>query len=685
MILRRAILLISCALLLGLIVTAGGREAVAEDADTSLLFATFHGNGEDGLHLVWSEDGVNWDSIQNDRSFLQPTVGANIMRDPSLTQGPDGVYHMVWTSGWWENSVGYASSTDLVNWSPQVALPVMAHEPRTEMCWAPEIRYDEQAQEYLIYWSSSLNGETATPAGQHGPRYFRTYATTTTDFQTFTPTRMFFDPQTPPPGTSGEGGQIDSSSVKIGDKYYLFYKQGYNPGGIRYASADMLQGPYEEIFPMFAQDSDTVIWEGPTAIQIGDYCVVYNDRGLDLDRPDRMGAWRSNDMVNWEDISLQMNFPPRTQHGSVLRVPNSLIEQLTYQEPVDPGPATVTTHTKLLFNGSIGGSAGNRVYNPGAGEIIPAEFKVIENENGEAVTVSGGIGTFNSGDTVADASFLTSCPTGPLANAGYIMEAVVKPTAYANADNTWGGRSYIGYADGFGFHLLGTDEDTATLEVVGLDASQTYKTSTVSSESASTQVSKDAWTHLGLVYTPGGTSAFYVNGELVGEIPAGSFPGGYVSRPLLTFNDVYAPGDPIGIGNIGGDGGWDILQGGGNCGFSGQMDGWALSSFTGTFDPLVDFVLTLPQLIPGDANWDGKVDAADAAILAANWQTIGDASWEMGDFNNDGNVDDADATLMAANWQSGVTAEASVPEPATLVYIALLLMGVLPFYRRNRR
>ena len=120
----------------------------ASSQDTCLLFATF--NEGDGLHLRWSDDGVNWKVIQNDKSFLRPTVGANIMRDPSLIQGPDGVFQMVWTSGWWEKGIGYANSKDLVRWSEPVELPVMAREPRAEMCWAPEIRWDDEAQEYLI-------------------------------------------------------------------------------------------------------------------------------------------------------------------------------------------------------------------------------------------------------------------------------------------------------------------------------------------------------------------------------------------------------------------------------------------------------------------------------------------------------------------------------------------------------
>ncbi len=72
----------------------------------------------------------------------------------------------------------------------------------------------------------------------------------------------------------------------------------------------------------------------------------------------------------------------------------------------------------------------------------------------------------------------------------------------------------------------------------------------------------------------------------------------------------------------------------------------------------VSFVTGSSPSIPGDANHDKKVDAADAAILAANWRATG-ADWTMGDFNRDGIVDDTDATLMAANWHVGVPAAQS--------------------------
>ncbi len=83
------------------------------------LFSYFTGNGEDGLHLASSEDGLGFTPLRGGRSFLTPTVGGKLMRDPSIVLGPDGIYHLVWTTGWWDRGIGIAHSKDLVDWSPR--------------------------------------------------------------------------------------------------------------------------------------------------------------------------------------------------------------------------------------------------------------------------------------------------------------------------------------------------------------------------------------------------------------------------------------------------------------------------------------------------------------------------------------------------------------------------------------
>jgi hypothetical protein len=87
--------------------------------------------------------------------------------------------------------------------------------------------------------------------------------------------------------------------------------------------------------------------------------------------------------------------------------------------------------------------------------------------------------------------------------------------------------------------------------------------------------------------------------------------------------------------------------------------------------------------IPGDANGDGGVNDADAAILAAHWHVSSGAVWADGDFNADGKVDDKDASILAAHWSG--TSEAvgpTVPEPSTFALLVGALLSVV-FLRRK--
>ena len=107
---------------------------------------------------------------------------------------------------------------------------------------------------------------------------------------------------------------------------------------------------------------------------------------------------------------------------------------------------------------------------------------------------------------------------------------------------------------------------------------------------------------------------------------------------------------------------------------------WAtLPSSPGTYYP-TGIALWRDGYIPGDANGDDVVDAADAAILSLNWLTS-DAQWMHGDFNGDGTVNDVDATIMAANWQQA-TATESVPEPSIIVLLLSTMIGVAILRRR---
>jgi alpha-L-fucosidase 2 len=329
---------------------------VAHAADSAYLFTYFTRNGEDGLHLAWSEDGLKWQALGEGRSFLTPVIGTKekLMRDPCIVRGPDGTWHMVWTSGWTENGIGYASTRDFVNWSPQRELPVMAHEPAVRNTWAPEIFYDDARGEFIIFWASTIPGRFPETAGASESAYnHRMYFTTTKDFESFTPTRVFYDP-----GFS----VIDATFVRDGENHWLIVKnETVNPPKkhLQVARATGFQGPFEALGEPFTPPE---LWvEGPTAVKIGEDHYVY----FDAYRDRRYGAMRSRDMKSWEDISSQLEMPfegtpVRMRHGTVAEVPRALIEKLQ-DASAQPerfvrfnAPAEHFTQSVPMGNGALG-------------------------------------------------------------------------------------------------------------------------------------------------------------------------------------------------------------------------------------------------------------------------------------------------------------------------------------------
>jgi hypothetical protein len=94
-------------------------------------------------------------------------------------------------------------------------------------------------------------------------------------------------------------------------------------------------------------------------------------------------------------------------------------------------------------------------------------------------------------------------------------------------------------------------------------------------------------------------------------------------------------------------------------------------------------IAALRDPVLGDASLDGRVDDADATILAAHWHKQG--GWAEGDFNDDGQVDDRDASIMAAHWGEGVEGGAPIPEPSTLAALVSMALAARLFGDRRRR
>jgi hypothetical protein len=289
--------------------------ALTAVARADYLFTYFTKNGEDGLHLATSSDGYTWERLNDGRSYLEPKVGkSKLMRDPCVVRGPDGMFHLVWTSGWNENNLGYASTRDFITWSDQKEVPVMAHEPGLRNTWAPEIAWDAKRKEFLIYWASTVPGKFTETAGSSESEYnHRMYFTTTRDFQAFAPTRLFLDP-----GFS----VIDATLLTANNRFHLIIKdETRNPPKkyLQIADSADIRGPFKQFS---APITPAGLWvEGPTAIKIGDDYVLY----YDAYQTKHYGAMRSRDLKTWEDVTPRLKMPDestpvRMRHGTIIEV-----------------------------------------------------------------------------------------------------------------------------------------------------------------------------------------------------------------------------------------------------------------------------------------------------------------------------------------------------------------------------
>ncbi|MDQ8205673.1 family 43 glycosylhydrolase [Pelagicoccus sp. SDUM812003] len=290
------------------------------NSDTAYLLTSFRDNG-DGLHLAYSYDARDWTDL--DQVYLEPTVGSKLMRDPHILRTDDGTYHMVWTSGWSDLGIGYATSENLTDWSEQKYLPLMEDVEGANQCWAPEIYYDKKKKSFVIVWSTSVTDKRT------GETNFRAYYSLTKNFETLSKPKILFDPGF---------DNIDTTILKQDDAFYAIFKETDDQGAKDYGSiyaakAKKITGPYEVLDHVILKKEQA---EGPTVVDTEDGVYVYFDYYTDH----RYGARVSTDWETWKKPTDDIAFPEGQRHGSIFRAPESLVASLIREAAsVAPAPA----------------------------------------------------------------------------------------------------------------------------------------------------------------------------------------------------------------------------------------------------------------------------------------------------------------------------------------------------------
>ena len=263
------------------------------------------------LHIALSTDGRHWTPLNDNKP-----VWEHHMRDPYVRRGPDGLWRILSTGGGNGNDrqkVGpsclYVTSRDLVHWQVEGTLPLMK-DVRNDAgalagnIWAPEWFYDDQAKEYIIFWSSSFKDA--------GWKESRLWYSKTRDWKTFTPAKVLFDPPY---------SVIDGTLLEHKGSYYLFHKEeefGATTGerrAIRGATSKNLEGPYSLMDGQLNKGQIVpVITEGPTVIKDPvkkGWLLLY-----DYPMANGFGASYSPNLINWE-VEEDVSFPPDARHGCV--------------------------------------------------------------------------------------------------------------------------------------------------------------------------------------------------------------------------------------------------------------------------------------------------------------------------------------------------------------------------------
>ncbi|HEV2485754.1 MAG TPA: glycoside hydrolase family 43 protein [Terracidiphilus sp.] len=296
-----------------------------EQAQGAWLFAYFKEPGSQGIYLALSRDGYHYTPLNNGQPWVASSQPGELMRDVYLTRGPDNRFHMVWTWNWRGNSLGYASSSDLLTWSGQKEIPIMKDFPQTNNVWAPEIYWDRAQSKWLIIWSSSMKDSNAG---------HRIWSSLTPDFNTFSRPAMFFDP----------GYVVIDATIFHGatGPYRLIFKdQTMDPLSFqeRVAAGPTLEGPWSNISGPINES-----WsEGPSAIQIGKRFIVFYDH-YRAPRA-RYEAVATTDWKHWEDVTADTSLPAYCKHGSFVKITNEEAERLLARhDQAQPAAATPLTN-----------------------------------------------------------------------------------------------------------------------------------------------------------------------------------------------------------------------------------------------------------------------------------------------------------------------------------------------------
>jgi arabinoxylan arabinofuranohydrolase len=191
-------------------------------APAGFLFVTFKGEQSpltEQIYFATSPDGRNWTALNNSEPVLVSKIGEQGVRDPYLVRARDNKrFYLIATdlsinlNRDWRRAAQQGSrsivvweSADLVKWSEPRLVRVAADD--AGCTWAPEAVYDEENEDYLVFWASTNKSDNYAK--------FRIWAARTKDFKSFGAPFVYIEKP---------HAVIDTTIVRDGAGYYRFTK-----------------------------------------------------------------------------------------------------------------------------------------------------------------------------------------------------------------------------------------------------------------------------------------------------------------------------------------------------------------------------------------------------------------------------------------------------------------------------
>jgi len=238
------------------------------------LLVHFIGEQPDGeqVYFSYSENGLHWKDLNGGKPILISKLGEQGVRDPFIVRSPlDGSFYIIATDLRIANDKGWTAavnegsrdiivwqSQDLVNWSDPWAVTVGVEG--AGCVWAPETIYDEQNEEFLVFWAS------ATKEDGDEERKQKIYSARTKDFRQFSETELYIE---------RDNHIIDTTIIAHDGHYYRFSKDETTKNITLEKGASLAKDAFQ---PISAPNLESIYGvEGPQIYKLNDaeqWCLI---------------------------------------------------------------------------------------------------------------------------------------------------------------------------------------------------------------------------------------------------------------------------------------------------------------------------------------------------------------------------------------------------------------------------